>query len=80
VEVCRDFEAEGNCVAARRGGEQPEANCQSEGARTRFGAYPWRACWIMAKPGTADGAEATVKATIGRIAWLGSEWQDGEVE
>jgi len=24
-----------------------------------------------------DGAEATDKATIGRIAWLGSEWRPG---
>jgi hypothetical protein len=24
-------EAEGNCVAARRGGEQPEAKCRSVG-------------------------------------------------
>ena len=30
-------EAEGNCVAARRGGEQPEANEQPAGERTRFG-------------------------------------------
>src|SRR5215813_13773989 len=29
--------AEGNCVAVRRGGEQPEANCWSVGGRTRFG-------------------------------------------
>ena len=27
----------GNCVAARRGGEQPETNLQSVGKRTRFG-------------------------------------------
>ena len=29
--------AEGNCVAARRGGEQSEANGQPVGIRTRFG-------------------------------------------
>jgi hypothetical protein len=29
--------ANSNCVAARRGGEQQEANDQSVGARTRFG-------------------------------------------
>jgi hypothetical protein len=29
--------AEGNCVVVRRGGEQPEANLQSVGRRTRFG-------------------------------------------
>src|SRR5215813_7664578 len=34
--------AEGNCVAVRRGGEQPEANCWSVGGRTR-------ACSFMAK-------------------------------
>jgi hypothetical protein len=78
VEVCRGFEAEGNCVAVRRGGEQPEANRQSAGGRTRFGVTPWRACWMTAKPGIADGAETTGKAAIGRIAWLGAEWRDGK--
>ena len=29
--VCYSFVAEGNCVAERRGGEQPEANCRSAG-------------------------------------------------
>jgi len=29
--VCHNSVAEGNCVAARRGGEQPEANCRSVG-------------------------------------------------
>ena len=31
------LEAEGNCVAARRGGEQSEARDQSAGVQTRFG-------------------------------------------
>ena len=31
VRVCQSSVAEGNCVAARRGGEQPEANDQSIG-------------------------------------------------
>src|SRR3989442_1227375 len=50
----------------RRGGEQPEANRQSAGGRTRFGVNPWRACWMTAKPGIADGAETTGKAAIRR--------------
>jgi hypothetical protein len=29
--VCHGSVAEGNCVAARRGGKQPEANCRSVG-------------------------------------------------
>src|ERR1700724_2694491 len=62
AKACRNFVAEGNCVAARRGGEQPEANRRSEGARTRFGANPWRACWGRAKPGTTAGAETTVES------------------
>jgi hypothetical protein len=33
---------------------------------------------MKAKPGTAGGAEATDKAAIGRIAWLGAEWWDGK--
>ena len=69
---------EGNCVAARRGGEQPEVNRQSVGARTCFGGMPWRACSWMAKPGTTNGAEATDKAAGGRITWLRSECRDGE--
>ena len=36
--------AEGNCVAVKRGGEQPEANCRSAGGRTRFGGMWRRAC------------------------------------
>ena len=31
------LEAEGNCVAERRGGEQSEARDQSAGVQTRFG-------------------------------------------
>src|SRR6266436_6445100 len=62
AKACRNFVAEGNCVAARRGGEQPEANRRSEGARTRFGANPWRACWVRAKSGTTAGAETTVES------------------
>jgi transposase-like protein len=37
VGKCHVPEAEGNCVAAKQGGEQPEANCWSVGRRTRFG-------------------------------------------
>ncbi len=31
------LETNGNCAAAKRGGEQPEVNNQSVGKRTRFG-------------------------------------------
>jgi hypothetical protein len=78
--VCRNCVAEGNCVAERWGGEQLEANRQSVGIRIRFGVNPWRARWMMAKPGITGGAEATWKATIGRIAWLGAEWWEGKAE
>ncbi len=78
--VCRSRVAEGNCVAERRGGEQPEANRQSVGVRIRFGVNPWRACWISAKPGTTEGAKTTDKAAFGRIAWLGSEWREGKAD
>jgi hypothetical protein len=43
---------EGNCVAVRRGGKQPEANLRSVVKRTRFGAVLRRACSFKAKPGT----------------------------
>jgi hypothetical protein len=36
--------AEGNCVAERRGGKQPEANLRSVAKRTRFGGVLRRAC------------------------------------
>jgi hypothetical protein len=42
--------ADRNCVAARRGGEQREANIQSVGERTRFGRASWRASAFMVKP------------------------------
>ena len=35
---------------------------------------------MKAKPGIADGAEATDKAAIGRLAWLGAEWREGKAE
>ncbi len=76
--VGRSCVAEGNCAAARQGGKQPEANRPSVGERTRFGVNPWRACWIRAKPGMIDDAEATEKAAIGRLAWLGAECREGK--
>lgn len=60
--------AKGNCVVARRGGEQPAANGQPVGERTRFGGVSWRARDCMAKPGPeglTGRAEVTVKATTG---------------
>ena len=50
--VCHSPVAEGNCVAQRRGGEQPEANWRSVVKRTRFGGVLRRACSFMAKPGS----------------------------
>ena len=44
--------AEGNCVAVRRGGEQPKAKGRSVGGRTRFGGELRRACSFMAKSET----------------------------
>jgi len=71
-------EIEGNRIIARWRGKQPEVNRQSVGWRTCFGGVTRRACSWMAKPGTTDGAEATDKATGGRITWLRSECRDGE--
>src|SRR3970282_2708213 len=51
--VCHNSVAEGNCVAARRGGEQPEANCRSVGGRTRFSVVLRRASDSMVKPGSS---------------------------
>jgi len=42
--VCHTSVAEGNCVTARWGGEQPEAKPRSAGGRTRFGEMSRRAC------------------------------------
>ena len=44
VGVCHNSVAEGNCVAVRWGGEQPEANLRSVAKRTRFGGVLRRAC------------------------------------
>ena len=44
--------AEGNCVTARWGGKQPEANARSAGGRTRFGGMSRRACNEVAKSET----------------------------
>ena len=77
---CRNRVAEGNCVAVRGGGEQPEANRQAEGAQIRFGVNPWRTRGMMVKPGTTEGAETTDKATFGWIAWLGTEWREGKAD
>jgi hypothetical protein len=49
-------ETEGNCVAVRRGGEQPEVRDQSVERRTRFGLMHWRACGVKAKPRPAREA------------------------
>ena len=48
--------AEGNCVAARRGGEQPEANWRSVVKRTRFGGAVRRASSFVVKPGIGGHA------------------------
>jgi hypothetical protein len=80
-------EIEGNCVAARRGGEQPEVNRQSvEPAPAKAGgdepvsagsrgepAHVWRSLeQLMALK------RLILKATIGRITWLRSECRDGK--
>ncbi len=52
--------AEGNCVAARRGGEQPEANLQSVVKRTRFGPAFRRACSLEVKPRPEHGRKHEV--------------------
>ena len=79
---------EGNCVAARRGGEQPEVNRRSvEPAPAQAGddepdsaqvcgepAHTWRSLEATA------GAEATDKATGGQHAWLRAECRDGKAE
>jgi hypothetical protein len=50
-------EAEGNCVAARRGGEQPEANGQPAGERTRFGGFALASLRSLAKPGPCERSD-----------------------
>ena len=51
VGISHSPEAEGNCVAERRGGEQPEANLRSVVKRIRFGGMLRRACSFKVKPG-----------------------------
>jgi hypothetical protein len=52
--------AEGNCVAARRGGEQPKANLQSVVKRTRFGLTYRRAFIPMVKSRQGHGQKHEV--------------------
>jgi len=52
--------AKGNCVAARRGGEQPEANLQSVVKRTRFGLTYRRAFIPMVKSRPGHGQKHEV--------------------
>jgi len=68
--------AEGNCVAAKRGGEQPEANCWSVGERTRFGGELRRACSYVAKSETRWSRRRGVAMTR-QPTWLETERQEG---
>ena len=52
--------AKGNCVAARRGGEQPEANLQSVVKRTSFGLTYQRAFSPMVKSRPGHGRKHEV--------------------
>jgi hypothetical protein len=52
--------AEGNCVAVRWGGEQPEANLQSVVKRTRFGRTLRRASSLKAKSRPEHGRKHEV--------------------
>ena len=52
--------ANGNCAAARQGGEQPEANLQSVVKRTRFGLTYRRAFIPMVKSRSEHGREHEV--------------------
>jgi len=72
--------AEGNCVAARRGGEQPEANLQSVVKRTRFGRALRRASIprVKSTPGMSISGSllrwvGSIEATAGRVGWLVTE-------
>ena len=64
VGVCQGSVVEGNCVVARRGGEQPEANWRSAGDEPDSAGRAWRASWERAKPEThptrCDGVESDV--------------------
>ena len=68
--------AEGNCVAMRRGGEQPEAKWWSVGERTRFGGMLATSLLIHSLKLT-DPVAVVDKTRVRRITWLGTEHQEG---
>ena len=76
--------AKGNCVAAKRGGEQPEANGRSVGKRSvRRKTNPIRRC-VSGEPARVgrsleliDPARVAAKARVGRTTWLGAEREEG---
>lgn len=71
-------EAKGNCVAARRGGEQQEVNNQSVRQKHDSAGRFRRAGEGKAKPKLQVELPVTlrkcVKAMIGNVRWLVTEW------
>jgi hypothetical protein len=74
------LKANGNCVAARRGGEQPTAVSQSVGDERDSAGCTRRACWVQGevRHGRARacvGLRGSVrKPRRGDIRWLATEW------
>jgi hypothetical protein len=68
--VSHDPVAEGNCVAARRGGEQPEANWQSVGDEPDSAVWRGEPAHLWRSPKTVGPVEDG-EANEGRAPWCG---------
>jgi len=76
AEVSHDLVAEGNCVAARQGGEQLEANWQSVGNEPDSAECCGEPAGLEAKPGnTAHGCDGE-KGCAGGTTCMGTECQE----
>jgi hypothetical protein len=70
--------AEGNCVTVRWGGEQPTANMQSVGGRTRFGRARRRASGFKAKSRPGRPARHMVATGSWETITLGGQLKSGD--
>jgi len=70
--------AEGNCVAVRRGGEQPEANLRSVANANPIRRGVAASLLVQGRSlESTDHAVVAAKAMIGRTVWLGMEREEG---
>jgi hypothetical protein len=70
---CSILEADGNCVAAMRGGEQPEANLQSAGDKRDSAGCSGEPAREWRNPDTAQTGRAEAKPGVVKSVALGEQ-------